>query len=178
VSLKVAQLKVGSGLDPRTDVGPLINRSAVKKVESHVNDAIDKGARVLVGGHRFIEGALASGSFYAPTVLADVTSEMRIAQEETFGPVAPVIAFEDDDKVIQRANNTHYGLAAYLYTRDLNKAIQIAERLDFGLIGINDTRIATVEGPFGGVKQSGIGREGGHEGLASFLETKEIVFRV
>jgi len=178
VSLKVAQLKVGSGLDPRTDVGPLINRSAVKKVESHVNDAIDKGARVLVGGHKFIEGALASGSFYAPTVLADVTSEMRIAQEETFGPIAPVIAFEDDDKVIQRANNTHYGLAAYLYTRDLNRAIRIAERLEFGLIGINDTRIATVEGPFGGVKQSGIGREGGHEGLASFLETKEIVFRV
>src|SRR5665647_424484 len=178
VSRKVAQLKVGNGLDPGTDVGPLINGSAVKKVESHVNDAIDKGARVLVGGHRLIEGTLASGSFYAPTVLADVTSDMRIAQEETFGPVAPVIAFEDDEEVIERANNTPYGLAAYLYTRDLKKAIRIAERLESGLIGVNDTRIAAVEGPFGGFKQSGIGREGGHDGLASFLETKEIAFRV
>jgi succinate-semialdehyde dehydrogenase/glutarate-semialdehyde dehydrogenase len=103
---------------------------------------------------------------------------MRIAQEETFGPVAPVIAFEDDEEVIERANNTPYGLAAYLYTRDLKKAIRIAERLESGLIGVNDTRIAAVEGPFGGFKQSGIGREGGHDGLASFLETKEIAFRV
>jgi succinate-semialdehyde dehydrogenase/glutarate-semialdehyde dehydrogenase len=178
VSKKVAQLKVGDGFDPETDIGPLINRSAVNKVESLVNDAIDNGARVLVGGRKLTEGALASGSFYSPTVLADVTSDMRIAQEETFGPVAPVIAFEDNEEVIQRANNTHYGLAAYLFTRDLNKAMRIAERLEFGLIGINDTRIATVEGPFGGFKQSGIGREGGHEGLASFLETKEIAFRV
>jgi succinate-semialdehyde dehydrogenase / glutarate-semialdehyde dehydrogenase len=178
VSRKVAQLKVGDGLDPETDVGPLINRSAVKKVESLVNDAINKGARVLVGGHRLIAETLPSGSFYAPTVLADVTSDMRIAQEETFGPVASVIAFEDDEEIVHRANNTHCGLAAYLYTRDLNKAMRIAERLEFGLIGINDTRIATAEGPFGGFKQSGIGKEGGHEGLASFLETKEIAFRV
>jgi succinate-semialdehyde dehydrogenase / glutarate-semialdehyde dehydrogenase len=178
VSKKVAQLKVGDGRDPETDIGPLINLSAVKKVESLVKDAIDNGARVLVGGRKLTEGALAFGSFYSPTVLADVTSDMRIAQEETFGPVAPVIAFEDDEEVIQRANNTHYGLTAYLYTRDLNKAIRIAERLEFGIIGINDTRIATVEAPFGGFKQSGIGREGGHEGLASFLETKEIAFQV
>jgi succinate-semialdehyde dehydrogenase / glutarate-semialdehyde dehydrogenase len=178
LSLKVRLLKVGSGLDPQTDIGPLINRSAVKKVESHVNDAIDKGAHILVGGHRLIEGALASGSFYAPTVLADVTSDMRIAREETFGPVAPIISFEDDDDVIDRANNTPYGLAAYLYTSDLTKAIRFAERLESGLIGVNDTRIATVEGPFGGFKQSGVGREGGHEGLASFLETKQIAFRM
>ena len=178
VSSKVAQLKVGSGIDPETDVGPLINRSAVTKVESHVSDAINKGARVLVGGHRLIEGTLAAGSFYAPTVLADVTSDMLIAKEETFGPVAPIIAFEDEKEVIERANNTPYGLAAYLYTRDLNKAIKIVERLESGIIGVNDTRIATVESPFGGFKQSGIGREGGHEGLASFLETKEIAFRV
>jgi succinate-semialdehyde dehydrogenase/glutarate-semialdehyde dehydrogenase len=103
---------------------------------------------------------------------------MRIAKEETFGPVAPVIAFEDEEEVIESANNTPYGLAAYLYTRDLHKAIQIAERLESGVIGVNDTRIAAVEGPFGGFKQSGIGREGGHDGLASFLETKEIAFRV
>ena len=178
LSFRVERLKVGSGLDPETDVGPLINRSAVDKVESHVNDAINKGARLLVGGHRLNEGAHASGSFFAPTVLADITSDMRIAQEETFGPVAPVIAFEEEDEVVKRANNTPYGLAAYLYTRDLNKAIRIAERLEYGMIGVNDTRIAAVEGPFGGVKQSGIGREGGHEGLASFLEIKEIAFRI
>jgi succinate-semialdehyde dehydrogenase/glutarate-semialdehyde dehydrogenase len=178
VSDKIAKLKVGRGLDPETDIGPLINRSAVEKVESYVRDAVDHGARVVIGGYRLTEGALASGSFYAPTVLADVTSDMRIAREETFGPVVPIIAFEEDEGIIERANDTPYGLAAYLYTHDLTKAIRIAERLEFGVIGINNTRIATVEGPFGGFKQSGIGREGGHEGLASFLETKEIAFRV
>jgi succinate-semialdehyde dehydrogenase/glutarate-semialdehyde dehydrogenase len=178
LSFRVEQLKVGSGLDPETNIGPLINRSAVEKVESHVNDAINKGARLLVGGYRLTEGAHASGFFFAPTVLADVTADMRIAREETFGPVAPVIAFEEEDEVVERANNTPYGLAAYLYTRDLNKAIRIAERLEYGVIGINDTRIAAVEGPFGGVKQSGVGREGGHEGLASFLETKQLAFKV
>lgn len=177
-SFRVEQLKVGSGFDPETDVGPLINRSAVEKVENHVNDAINKGARLLVGGHRLTDEAHASGSFFAPTVLADVTTDMRVAREETFGPVAPIIAFEEEDEVVERANNTLYGLAAYLYSRDLNKAIRIAERLEYGVIGVNDTRIAAVQGPFGGVKQSGIGREGGHEGLASFLETKQIAFRV
>ncbi len=175
---RVQQLNVGNGLDPETDVGPLINHAAVEKVDSHVNDAIRKGARLLVGGHRLTEGAYASGSFYAPTILADITPNMRITQEETFGPVAPVIAFEAEDEVVELANNTPYGLAAYLYTRDLNKAIRIAERLEYGVIGVNDTRIAAVEGSFGGIKQSGIGREGGHEGLASFLETKQIAFRV
>jgi len=178
LSSRVQQLNAGNGLDPETDVGPLINHAAVEKVDSHVNDAIRKGARLLVGGHKLAEGAYAFGSFYAPTILADVTSDMRITQEETFGPVAPVITFEDEDEVVKLANNTHYGLAAYLYTSDLNKAIRIAERLEYGVIGVNDTRIAAVEGPFGGIKQSGIGREGGHEGLASFLETKQIAFRV
>ena len=178
LSIRVEKLKVGSGLDHETDVGPLINRFAVDKVESHVNDAINKGARLLVGGYRLTEGVHASGSFFAPTVLSDVTADMRIAQEETFGPVAPVIAFEEEDDMVARANNTPYGLAAYLYTRDMNKAIRIAERLEYGVIGINNTRIAAVEGPFGGFKQSGVGREGGHEGLASFLETKQIAFGV
>ena len=178
LSSRVQQLNAGNGLDPETDVGPLINHAAVEKVDSHVNDAIRKGARLLVGGHKLAEGAYAFGSFYAPTILADVTSDMRITQEETFGPVAPVITFEDEDEVVELANNTPYGLAAYLYTSDLNKAIRIAERLEYGVIGVNDTRIAAVEGPFGGIKQSGIGREGGHEGLASFLETKQIAFRV
>lgn len=174
----VKKLNVGSGLDPATDVGPLINDAAVAKVESHVVDAVDKGARLLVGGHRLDDGAHAAGSFYAPTVLADVTEDMRIAREETFGPVAPILVFEDEDEVIERANSTEYGLAAYVYTDDVKKAMRIAERLEYGLVGVNDTRIAPVEGAFGGVKQSGIGREGGQEGLASFLETKQVVFGV
>jgi len=178
LSFRVEQLKVGSGLDPETDVGPLINRSAVDKVESHVNDAINNGARLLVGGYQLSEGAYASGSFFAPTVLADVTTDMLIAQEETFGPVAPVLTFEEEDDMVKCVNNTPYGLAAYIYTQDLKKAIRIAERLEYGVIGVNDTRIAAVEGPFGGIKQSGVGREGGHEGLTSFLETKQIAFRV
>jgi len=178
LSLRAKELKVGSGLDPETDVGPLINRAAVEKVESHVNDAISKGARLLAGGHKLVEGAYAFGSFFAPTVLADVTADMRIAQEETFGPVAPIIAFEAENEVIERANDSPYGLAAYLYTHDMKKAIRIAERLEYGLVGVNDTRIAAAEATFGGFKQSGIGREGGREGLASFLETKQIVFGI
>lgn len=178
LSSRVQQLNVGNGLDPETDVGPLINHAAVEKVDSHVNDAIRKGARLLVGGHRLTDGAHAAGSFYAPTILADVTPHMRITQEETFGPVAPVIAFDAEEEVIERANDSPYGLAAYLFTRDLNKAIRIAERLQCGLVGVNNTRVAAVEGPFGGVKLSGIGREGGHQGLASFLETKQIALGI
>jgi succinate-semialdehyde dehydrogenase/glutarate-semialdehyde dehydrogenase len=174
----VQKLTVGSGLDPASDVGPLINDAAVAKVETHVMDAIDKGARLLVGGHRLDRGAHAGGSFYAPTVLANVTEDMLVAREETFGPVAPVIAFEEEDEVVERANSTEYGLAAYIYTDDMKKAMRIAEKLEYGLVGVNDTRIAPAEGAFGGFKQSGIGREGGREGLASFLETKQVVFGV
>ena len=175
---RVQKLTVGNGLDPATDVGPLINEAAIAKVESHVADAVDRGARLLVGGHRLDRGEHAAGSFYAPTVLAYVTEDMRIAREETFGPVAPIIAFENEDDVIERANSTEYGLAAYIYTNDVKKAMRTAEKLEYGLVGVNDTRIAPVEGAFGGFKQSGIGREGGREGLASFLETKQIVFGV
>jgi succinate-semialdehyde dehydrogenase/glutarate-semialdehyde dehydrogenase len=175
---RVERLKVGNGLDPETDVGPLINRDALEKVSSHVNDAIEHGARLLTGGQQLTEEAQAKGNFYAPTILTDVTPQMRITCEETFGPVIAVTAFETDDEVIDRANSTQYGLAAYLYTRDLSKAIQIAERLDVGMVGVNDTRIAAVEAPFGGVKLSGIGREGGREGLAAFTETKQLALRI
>ena len=175
---RVERLKVGNGLDPETDVGPLINREALEKVSSHVNDAIDHGARLLTGGYQLTADAQAQGNFYAPTILADVAPQMRITCEETFGPVIAVTAFESDDEAIDRANSTQYGLAAYIYTHDLSKAIRIAERLDVGMVGVNDTRIAAVEAPFGGVKLSGIGREGGREGLAAFTETKQLAFRI
>jgi succinate-semialdehyde dehydrogenase/glutarate-semialdehyde dehydrogenase len=175
---RVERLKVGNGLDPETDVGPLINRDALEKVSGHVNDAIDRGAHLLTGGHQLTANDQANGNFYAPTILADVTPQMRITCEETFGPVVAVTAFETDDEAIERANSTQYGLAAYLYTRDLSKAIRIAERLDVGMVGVNDTRIAAVEAPFGGVKLSGIGREGGREGLAAFTETKQLALRI
>ncbi|MGD0327757.1 MAG: NAD-dependent succinate-semialdehyde dehydrogenase [Halobacteriota archaeon] len=175
---RVERLKVGNGLDPETDVGPLINRDALEKVSSHVSDAIDRGAHLLTGGHQLTANDQAKGNFYAPTVLADVTPQMRIACEETFGPVVAVTAFETDDEAIDRANSTQYGLAAYLYTRDLSKAIRIAERLDVGMVGVNDTRIAAVEAPFGGVKLSGTGREGGREGLVAFTETKQLALRI
>jgi len=178
VCSRVERLKVGNGLDPETDVGPLINRDALEKVSSHVNDAIDHGARLLTGGHQLTADAQAQGNFYAPTILADVAPQMRITCEETFGPVIAVTAFESDDEAIDRANSTQYGLAAYIYTRDLSKAIRIAERLDVGMVGVNDTRIAAVEAPFGGVKLSGIGREGGREGLAAFMETKQLALRI
>ena len=175
---RVERLKVGNGLDPETDVGPLINQDALEKVSSHVNDAIDHGARLLMGGHQLTADDQAKGNFYAPTILADVAPQMRITREETFGPVIAVTTFESDDEAIDRANSTQYGLAAYIYTRDLSKAIRIAERLDVGMVGVNDTRIAAVEAPFGGVKLSGIGREGGREGLAAFTETKQLAFRI
>jgi succinate-semialdehyde dehydrogenase / glutarate-semialdehyde dehydrogenase len=178
LSSRVERLKVGNGLDPETDVGPLINRDALEKVSGHVNDAIDHGARLLTGGHQLTAHDQAKGNFYAPTILADVAPQMRITCEETFGPVIAVTAFESDDEAIDHANSTQYGLAAYLYTRDLSKAIRIAERLDVGMVGVNDTRIAAVEAPFGGVKLSGIGREGGREGLAAFMETKQLAFRI
>jgi len=175
---RVERLKVGNGLDAKTDVGPLINRDTLEKVNNHVNDAIDHGAHLLTGGHQLTSGHLAKGNFYAPTILTEVSPQMRITCEETFGPVIAVTAFESDDEAIERANSTPYGLASYIYTGDLSKAIRIAERLEVGMVGVNDTRIAAVEAPFGGVKLSGIGREGGREGLAAFTETKQLAIRI
>ncbi len=178
LTLRVKRLKVGPGLDRDTHIGPLISEQALKNVDSHVKDALNHGARLLLGGHRLTEGACAHGTFYAPTVLTDVTMNMRVAREETFGPVAPILAFDAEDEVIESANDTRYGLAAYLYTRDVSSSIRIAEQLEFGMVGVNDTRIAAVEAPFGGMKLSGIGREGGREGLEAFLETKQIAIGI
>ncbi|MEA5097252.1 MAG: NAD-dependent succinate-semialdehyde dehydrogenase [Burkholderiaceae bacterium] len=164
--VRVRALHVGNGLDAKVDVGPLINDSAVLKVEEHIADAIAHGARVVCGGKRL------NGNFFEPTVLADVSERMRVAREETFGPVAPLIAFTSDEEVIRMANDTEYGLASYFYTQNVNRCWKMAERLEYGMVGINTGLISTAEAPFGGIKQSGLGREGSQYGLDEYTEMK------
>jgi succinate-semialdehyde dehydrogenase/glutarate-semialdehyde dehydrogenase len=169
---RVGKMKAGSGFDDGITIGPLVSEAAVAKVEAQVADATGHGAEVICGGRRLTEGGLDGGYFYAPTVLDRVTPEMLIWREETFGPVAPVIAFDDEDEALALANDTHYGLAAYVYTRDLARAMRMFEGLEFGIIGINDINPTSAAAPFGGMKDSGFGREGGREGIAEYLETK------
>jgi len=165
---KVEQLHVGNGMDERSDVGPLVDQSALEKVREHVEDALGKGAELITGGKSAIEDTL----FYKPTVLSNVTDEMMITREETFGPVCPIYVFDEEDEVIELANDTEYGLAAYYFTNDLGRAIRVGEKLDYGIIGVNDAVPTTVQAPFGGMKESGLGREGGHQGIEGFLEEK------
>ncbi len=173
VAVATAQRQVlGNGLDPDTTVGPLINARQRDRVESLVSASVDQGARVLVGGARG-EGP---GYFYQPTVITDITPEVPVHNEEIFGPVMPVIPFEDVDAAIAQANATDYGLAAYVYTRDLATAFKVSEELEFGLIGINDWFPSTPEAPFGGMKQSGLGRESGSEGILEYVEPKTRYF--
>lgn len=172
---QVEQLRMGNGMEAGVDIGPLIDGQAAEKAERHVRDAVEKGARVLTGGHRRSEGDV---HFFEPTVLVGVTDEMLVQREETFGPVAPIAVFRDEEEAIRRANDTPYGLAAYLYTRDLARAIRVSERLEYGIVGINDGLPSTVQAPFGGMKESGIGREGGKYGLEEFLETKYVSVRL
>ena len=157
---------------PETSVGPLVNQAAVDKVENQVQDATSKGATLLKGGSRLTQGPLADGHFYAPTLLSNVSPEMLIYREETFGPVAAVIAFDTYAEVIEMANDTNYGLAAYVYTQNLSTAMRAFEALNFGIIGINDINPTSAAAPFGGMNQSGLGREGAREGLTEYLETK------
>lgn len=171
---KTAALKVGKGTEQGVTQGPLINGAGVAKVEAHVKDAIDKGARVLCGGHRHALG----GNFFQPTVLADVTTEMRVAREETFGPLAPVFRFEHEADAIAQANDTEFGLAAYFYTRDIGLAWRVGEALEYGMVGINTGMISNEVAPFGGIKQSGIGREGSKYGIEEYLEVKYLCFDV
>ncbi|MFS0646799.1 NAD-dependent succinate-semialdehyde dehydrogenase [Siminovitchia sp. 179-K 8D1 HS] len=168
---KVRKLSVGKSVDKTTQVGPLINSAGIDKVKEHVEDALAKGASVACGGKQLNSlGEL----FYEPTVLKDVTNDMLIMSEETFGPVAPIISFSGEEEVIQSANDTDYGLAAYLYTSNVNRAVRLSEELQFGVIGLNDAVPAVPQAPFGGLKQSGFGREGGRSGLNEYLEEKFI----
>ena len=169
---RVKKLKAGSGLEEGVTVGPLVNEAAIEKVDRQVKDAVAKGATLHCGGHRLIEDDLASGFFYAPTVLSGVTEDMLIYREETFGPVAAIIEFEDEERALEMANDTNYGLAAYIYTRDIGRAFRVFEGLNFGIIGINDINPTSAAAPFGGMSDSGLGREGSREGIMEYLETK------
>jgi succinate-semialdehyde dehydrogenase/glutarate-semialdehyde dehydrogenase len=167
---RMGALRVGRGTDPETDVGPLIDEAQRSKVAELVGDATDRGARVLLGGER-LNGR---GYFFAPTVLADVSADARLLAEEIFGPVAPVATFSTDEQALEAANRTEYGLVAYLYTRDLARAFRMCERIESGMVGLNQGVVSNPAAPFGGVKQSGFGREGGFEGIGEYLETKYV----
>lgn len=169
---RVQALKAGPGMEKGVRIGPLINAAALEKVDRQVQDALAHGAKLLTGGRRLTQDGLERGFFYAPTILTDVTPRMLIYREETFGPVAPVIAYENEEDVLAMANDTTYGLASYVYTRDLSKAMRFLEGLHFGIVGINDINPTSAAAPFGGMKESGLGREGAIEGLAEYLETK------
>jgi len=174
----VRALRVGPGFERGVQVGPLISAQARTRIHALVEDAVRRGARLATGGHPLNDGVRARGFFYATTVLLDATEEMAVAREEIFGPVAPILTFDTVDEVVARANATTYGLGAYVYTRDLGRALSLAERLEYGLIGVNDASGYTHEIPFGGFKQSGLGREGGEEGIDQYLETKSVVVNI
>ena len=169
---RVSGMQAGDGMDPANSIGPLINEAAIGKVDRQVRDAIGQGATLLAGGSRLTEGGLHRGCFYGATLLSNVTPEMLIYREETFGPVAAVVPFDDEDDVIAMANATDYGLAAYIYTQNLARALRTFEQLQFGIIGINDINPTSAAAPFGGMKESGLGREGAREGIEEYLETK------
>lgn len=168
LAVRVRQMKVGNGLDGEADQGPLINHAALEKVEEHIQDAVAKGGRIVCGGKRHSLG----GTFFEPTVLADIKPGMKVSFEETFGPVAPLFKFKTEEEVISLANDTEFGLASYLYTRDLSRSWRLGEALEFGIVGINTGLISTAVAPFGGMKESGIGREGSKYGCDDYLEIK------
>ncbi|HMK69315.1 MAG TPA: NADP-dependent succinate-semialdehyde dehydrogenase, partial [Stellaceae bacterium] len=164
----VSAMKVGYGSETGTVIGPLIDMKAVDKVEEHVHDAVAKGAKIVVGGKRHALG----GTFYEPTVLTDVNTQMKVTREETFGPVAPLFRFSNDRQAIEMANDTVFGLAAYFYSRDIGRCWRVSEALEYGIVGVNEGIISTEIAPFGGVKESGIGREGSKYGIEEYLEVK------
>ncbi len=170
LSTALAAMKMGNGLEDGVSVGPLIEPRAVDKVERHVADARQKGAAVILGGSK----GTGAGYFYPPTILANVDDSMLIAQEETFGPVAAIMAFDTEEEVIARANNTHAGLAGYFFTRDIGRVMRLAERLEYGILGANDGLPSTAQAPFGGLKESGLGREGSHYGIDEYLDIKYV----
>lgn len=168
-------LKVGNGLDEGVQIGPLVDKDGYEKVEKHVNDAVEKGAKVLVGGDGRTEN---NAYFFNPTVLVDATSDMLVMNEETFGPVAPIMSFETDEEAVKLANDTRFGLAAYFFTESMSRGTYLSENLDYGIVGWNDGAPSTAQAPFGGMKESGVGREGGQEGLEAFLETKYVSIKI
>ena len=170
LTAKMGGLKMGNGLDDGTALGPLVNKDGLDKVIELVDDAVKKGAKVLTGG----KAPGGPGYFYPATVLANVSDDAKMLNEEIFGPVASIQSFKSEDEVITRANNTEYGLVAYLYTKDLSRGLRVSEKLDFGMVGLNRGLVSDPAAPFGGVKQSGLGREGAHEGLMEFTETQYI----
>ncbi|MEI7611515.1 MAG: NAD-dependent succinate-semialdehyde dehydrogenase [Betaproteobacteria bacterium] len=174
LAARVGGLKVGAGEEDGVTQGPLIDTAAVQKVEAHVADALAKGARVLTGGRRHARG----GTFFEPTVLTEVTCEMRLAREETFGPVAPLFRFSTETEAIALANDTESGLAAYVFSRDVGRCFRVGEALEYGMVGLNTGLISNEVSPFGGIKQSGLGREGGKQGLDEYLEIKYLCFSI
>lgn len=172
LTAKVKKMKIGNGMEEDTVIGPLIDQAAVEKVKEHVEDAVTKGGVVAEGGLEW-KGSV-QGHFYQPTVLVNVTGEMKVMNEETFGPVLPIELFDTDEDVIKKANHVHYGLAAYVMTENTNRAFKLMEALDYGIIGINDVFPATAEAPFGGIKESGLGKEGGREGIQEFVDMKYV----
>ena len=175
LAARVAQMKVGDGLEAGTDLGPLINTDAITKVQEHVADALAKGAKVLVGGGEPLQGP---GNFLPPTIVTGATQDMLFSKDETFGPLAPLFKFDTVDDVIAMANDTIFGLASYFYAKDLSRVYKVAEALEYGIVGVNTGIISTEVAPFGGVKQSGLGREGSHHGIEDYLEMKYICMSV
>ncbi|HAV5000825.1 TPA: NAD-dependent succinate-semialdehyde dehydrogenase [Acinetobacter baumannii] len=172
LSQKIQNFNIGNGLEAGHDIGPLINASAVKKVEAHIQDALDKNGRLVVGGKKHKAGEL----FFEPTLIADVTADMDVATQETFGPLAAVFKFETEQQAVEMANATEFGLAAYCYTKDLGRAWRMSEQLEYGMVGINKGLISNEVAPFGGIKQSGLGREGSKYGIEDYLEIKYTLF--
>jgi succinate-semialdehyde dehydrogenase/glutarate-semialdehyde dehydrogenase len=170
LSKAVGGLRIGNGFDEGVTIGPLINEGAVAKIESHIGDALAKGATLVAGGRRSELG----GSFFEPTIMTGMTSDMLVAKDETFAPLAPVFRFSDEAEVVRMANDTCFGLAAYFFARDLGKVWRVAEALEYGIVGVNTGLISTEVAPFGGVKESGLGREGSKYGIEDYLEIKYI----
>ncbi|QEK11004.1 NAD-dependent succinate-semialdehyde dehydrogenase [Crassaminicella thermophila] len=170
---KLKRCKIGNGLEEDVTIGPLIDKNSFEKVSRHVQDAVEKGATIEAGGEGFHQGNNEdAGYFYAPTILSNVGENMCVMYEETFGPVIPIITFKTEEEVIKASNNTNYGLAAYVFTESLSRGLRVSEKLEYGIVGLNDGSPSEVQAPFGGWKESGIGREGGHHGMDAFLETK------
>ena len=174
LAVKVSELKVGEGTVEGITQGPLIDNAAIEKVESHVADAVARGAVLMQGGRRAAPAGLLGGTFYEPTVLADVSPDAMIFREETFGPVAPLFRFKTDDEVVELANRTEFGLASYFFSRDIGRIWRVAEALEYGMVGVNTGMISNEVSPFGGIKQSGLGREGSHHGIDEYLEIKYV----